>query len=53
MPPPSVGAVQFAPPTSGVTYDGHFVGSRDAEARRVIEQFLGTALTGARAEIRR
>ncbi len=52
-PPPSSGAVQFAPPTMGVTYDGHFVGTRDAEARRVIEQFLGTAASGARAEIRR
>lgn len=52
-PPPSAGVVQFVPPTTGVTYDGHFVGSRDPVAQRLIAEFIGTAAAGPRAEIRR
>jgi len=50
MPAPSTGVVQFAPDN---TYDGHFVGTRNAQAKRLVEIFLGTALGSGRPEIRR
>ena len=52
-PPPSYAASQFQPPTTGATYDGHFVGANDPVAKRLIEEFIGTAATTARAEVRR
>lgn len=52
-PPPSYAASQFQPPTTGTTYDGHFVGANDPVAKRLIEEFIGTAATTARAEVRR
>ncbi|MFO0726662.1 MAG: hypothetical protein U1E65_22940 [Myxococcota bacterium] len=52
-PPPSFASAQFQPPAAEPTYDGHFVGSRDPVARRLIEEFIGTAATTAKAEVRR
>jgi hypothetical protein len=41
----SVGAIQFEPPISGgePAYDGHFVGTRDADARAAIRVFFDSA----------
>ena len=50
----TAGAVQFAPPDAmgAPAYDGHFVGTRNDEARSTIMNFFETAVTGA-PEIRR
>ncbi|MBI2378105.1 MAG: hypothetical protein HYV07_29150 [Deltaproteobacteria bacterium] len=44
----SLGLIQYEPPTDGdgaPEYDGHFVGRRDAKAKRAIERFIMDAAT--------
>lgn len=52
----TAGTIQFAPPISGGVpeYDGHFVGTRAANARQSISRFFGALATGSgRAVIQR